>query len=116
MSGVGRMEGMRFAMSDFPEPGGPMSSRLCPPAAATSTARRTPSCPLTSVKSGCSPKPAKANGSVTVGKGAKPGSPDKNRSAASSVSTGTASTPSMSAASCAATRGRMTPLRPARLA
>jgi len=110
------MEGMRFAMSDFPEPGGPMSNRLCPPAAAISTARRTASCPLTSEKSGCSPRPAKANGSVTVGSGWKPSSPDRKRNAASSVSTGTASTPSMSAASCAAARGRMTPLSPARLA
>ena len=30
------MDGKRFAIIDFPEPGGPTIIRLCPPAAATS--------------------------------------------------------------------------------
>ena len=35
----GRMEGSRCASIDLPEPGGPIIRRLCPPAAATSSAR-----------------------------------------------------------------------------
>ena len=35
----GRIEGMRAASIDLPEPGGPHMSILCPPAAATSSAR-----------------------------------------------------------------------------
>ena len=48
----GRMEGSRRASMDFPAPGLPMSSTLCPPAAAISSARFTFSCPITSEKSG----------------------------------------------------------------
>jgi len=47
----GRMPGRRRASIDFPEPGGPMSSTLCCPAAATSSARFACSCPFTSAKS-----------------------------------------------------------------
>ena len=36
----GRMPGRQAASSDFPAPGGPTISRLCPPAAAISSARR----------------------------------------------------------------------------
>ena len=42
----GRIEGSRRAASDLPAPGGPMTSRLCPPAAATSSPRRRPGWPL----------------------------------------------------------------------
>ena len=37
----GRIDGRRFAIIDFPEPGDPMSSMLWPPAHATSKARFT---------------------------------------------------------------------------
>ncbi len=47
----GSMEGMRLASIVFPEPGGPIISMLWPPAADTSMARLTCSCPLTSAKS-----------------------------------------------------------------
>ena len=41
----------RRASIVLPAPGGPMRSRLCPPAAATSSARRASSCPRTSARS-----------------------------------------------------------------
>ena len=48
----GRMEGSRLAIILLPQPGLPMRMMLWPPAAATSKARLTFSCPLTSAKSG----------------------------------------------------------------
>ena len=51
-SSAGRIPGSRSAIIVFPLPGGPTSSRLCSPAAATSAARTAPSCPRTSAKSG----------------------------------------------------------------
>ena len=42
----------RRAIIVLPAPGGPTSSRLCPPAAAISSARRASSCPRTSARSG----------------------------------------------------------------
>lgn len=54
----GRMEGSRCASIDLPEPGGPTISRLWPPAAATSSARRALSWPLMSARSGRSPAAA----------------------------------------------------------
>ncbi len=45
------MDGKRFANIDLPLPGAPIMMALCPPAAATSRARFTFSCPLTSEKS-----------------------------------------------------------------
>ncbi len=47
----GMMVAMRFDNIDLPEPGGPIMSRLCPPATATSIARLTWPCPFTSLKS-----------------------------------------------------------------
>lgn len=47
----GKIEGRRLASMDFPLPGAPMRIILCPPAAATSNARFTFSCPFTSAKS-----------------------------------------------------------------
>jgi hypothetical protein len=41
----GRMPGRHEAISDLPAPGGPTSRRLCPPAAAISSARLAVSCP-----------------------------------------------------------------------
>ena len=46
------MPGTRRAIIVLPAPGGPTSSRLCPPAAAISSARRASSCPRTSARSG----------------------------------------------------------------
>ncbi len=50
-SSGGRIEGRRRAAIDLPTPGGPSISRLCPPAAATSSARRRPSWPRRSARS-----------------------------------------------------------------
>ena len=47
----GRMVAMRLASMVLPEPGGPIISRLCPPAAAISMARLAVCCPRTSPKS-----------------------------------------------------------------
>ena len=47
----GRMPGSRWASIVFPEPGAPTNSRLWPPAAAISSARRGTSCPRTSARS-----------------------------------------------------------------
>ena len=47
----GNIDGSRLAIILLPAPGGPTISILCPPAAATSIARRTFSCPRTSEKS-----------------------------------------------------------------
>src|SRR5213594_3627917 len=47
----GRMVGSRRASIVFPDPGGPIIRMLCPPAAATSSARLACACPFTSAKS-----------------------------------------------------------------
>jgi len=47
----GKIVGNLFASIDLPEPGGPISRQLCPPAAAISSALLAWSCPLTSLKS-----------------------------------------------------------------
>jgi hypothetical protein len=47
----GRIVGSRAASIDFPEPGGPAISKLCPPAAAISSARFALSWPLMSFRS-----------------------------------------------------------------
>ena len=47
----GRMLGRRAANIDLPDPGGPIISILCPPAAAISMARFAIACPFTSEKS-----------------------------------------------------------------
>ena len=49
---AGRIPGSRRASIVFPVPGGPISSRLCAPAAAISSARRARSWPRTSARSG----------------------------------------------------------------
>ena len=50
----GSIVGMRFAIIVFPEPGGPIIRKWWKPAAATSTARFTASCPFMSAKSNAS--------------------------------------------------------------
>lgn len=49
--GLGMMFGMRLAIMDLPDPGGPIIKRLWPPATATSTALRRAFWPLISEKS-----------------------------------------------------------------
>ncbi|MNL55748.1 hypothetical protein D3C87_1791800 [compost metagenome] len=51
------MLGKRLASMVLPEPGGPTSITLWPPAAATSRARFAKACPFTSSKSGRSEAP-----------------------------------------------------------
>ncbi len=64
----GRIPGRHAASSDLPAPGGPIISRLCPPAAAISSARLALSCPLTCLRSGpcagSSTSPASGSGNV----------------------------------------------------
>ena len=75
--GAGMIVGMRFAIIDLPEPGGPIIARLCPPATATSTARRRAGWPFTSAKS-----PMDASKFGRAGNGSARGrifSPLKNR-------------------------------------
>ena len=59
------MPGRHDAISDLPAPGGPTISRLCPPAAAISSARLATSCPFTCLRSGPWP-----DGSTSPGVGA----------------------------------------------
>ncbi len=54
----GKMPGRHAASRLLPDPGGPLMSRLCPPAAAISSARRAVSCPLTCARSGPCPPAA----------------------------------------------------------
>jgi hypothetical protein len=61
-SSGGRIDGRRCASMDFPAPGGPITSRLWPPAAATSSARLALSWPLMSFKSGIVGSPASGAG------------------------------------------------------
>ena len=51
-SSGGRIPASRLAIIVLPAPGGPTSSRLWPPAAAISSARRASNCPRTSSRSG----------------------------------------------------------------
>ena len=51
-SSGGSSPGSRSASIVLPAPGGPVRNRWCPPAAATSTARRPAACPTTSPRSG----------------------------------------------------------------
>ena len=64
------MPGRHAAISDLPAPGGPTISRLCPPAAAISSARLATSCPLTCARSairrGCSTSPGRGGGSSAL--------------------------------------------------
>ena len=53
----GRIDGSRRAAIDLPAPGGPLISRLWPPAAATSSARRSAGWPRRSARSGTVPSP-----------------------------------------------------------
>ena len=99
------MPGRRLANSVFPDPGGPTNSRLCPPAAAISSARRAVSCPrisLMSAVAACS-SAASLAGAVAGSTGA---SPRKVAMSSFRVFTGnTAVSPPATAASAALSRG-----------
>ncbi len=58
----GRIVGSRAASIDLPAPGGPTISRLCPPAAATSSARLALSWPLMSARSTGTPSTSRIFG------------------------------------------------------
>src|SRR4029079_1156248 len=51
----GRIPARQAPSNDLPEPGGPLISKLWPPAAAISSARLATSCPLTCARSGPPP-------------------------------------------------------------
>ena len=99
----GRIEERRRAIIDLPEPGGPTQRMLCPPAAATSKARLTLSCPLTSAKSGsessAGPISGAAAGSIVF-------SPLRWATSSATFSSGMISTLSAKAASAAFSAGR----------
>ncbi len=90
----------------LPEPGGPMKRRLCPPAAAISSAIRACSSPRTSTRSSGvdgrswdSPSPVDGAGSVEA--------PVKNAITSASVAASTTFAPPTSAASAALTGGKI---------
>ena len=58
--------GLLAADGNLPAPGEPISKRLCPPAAAISSARFTCSCPITSCKSG---RPVSSGSGTQTGAG-----------------------------------------------
>ena len=58
----GRIVGSRAASIDLPAPGGPTINRLCPPAAATSSARLALSWPLMSLRSSKLPSTSRTFG------------------------------------------------------
>ena len=82
----GKMPGRRFANMLLPVPGGPISRALCPPAAATSSARRASGWPRTSAKSR---KLSAACGAYGVcGCGKMGASPERWRTTSRAVCTG----------------------------
>ena len=109
----GRIPGRRFASIDLPEPGGPMSRILCPPAAAISSARLAVRCPRTSEKSsGIVAMPARnSSGSKTVG--AIVCVPARWASSSDTDETPSTVTPETTDASSAFSRGTYTVVRPA---
>ena len=95
----GRIDGNRCASIVLPVPGGPTKSKLCPPAAATSNARRAESWPLTSARSGNSPKGAASKESTSTISGCAPFSPRKSATASARLTTPYTATPTANAAS-----------------
>ena len=83
-SSGGRMPGRRRASIVLPAPGGPTNSRWCPPAAASSSARRASGWPRTSAMSGDAGGGWPATGSRWSGHGS---SPRKASTSSASVST-----------------------------
>ena len=108
--GAGRIEGRRRASIVLPAPGEPTISRLWPPAAATSSARRACCWPRTSARSTPSTTSVGPASGVTAG-----GDQFPLRSPTTSRSDGAPTTrsPSTCAASRAFASGTTTPSRPA---
>ena len=110
----GRIPGSRRASIVLPEPGGPTISRLWPPAAAISSARRAAACPRTSARSGA------AAGTAGAGGGSGGGSARPARIATASyrscaATTGSASAWAASAALSGRHQQRLQPRPPGRL-
>ena len=91
----GRIPGKRRASIVLPVPGGPPSSRLWPPAAAISSARRARSWPRTSARSGCTGEGTRPFEGGSYGGGSP--SPRRYATASARCLSGTASTPASSA-------------------
>ena len=89
----GSSPGRRRASIVLPVPGGPAKSRLWPPAAATSSARRARSCPRTSARSG----PDGGGRPFRAGTGSGSCSPRRYATASAKCHTGTGSTPARAA-------------------
>jgi len=105
----GRIVGVARASSVFPAPGGPTITTLCPPAAATSSARFTCSWPLMCWKS--TPSGASPGGNdlyPLCAKGAIGSSACRCAASLPSDSTGTTSKPSTNDASSASGSGTYT--------
>jgi hypothetical protein len=105
----GRIPGSLWASIVLPDPGGPTSSRLWPPAALTSSARLAVGCPLTSLRSldheGTAPSLASTGGGTHL-----PVSQPKQSAMEEAATT---SSPSIRTASSALPRGHRIPFRPA---
>ena len=101
---------------DFPVPGGPMSSALCPPAAAISSARFTFSWPLTSAKSNSSSSLCSKIAAMSTFVGAILISPSRNCAASRRFWTGMTCKPATTAASAAFSAGTSTPIFPSAFA
>jgi hypothetical protein len=111
-SSGGRRPGRRSASIVLPAPGGPARNRWCPPAAATSTARRPTACPTTS------PRSATGAGSATAPRTCAGSTvrPERCATSCSSAPTASTSMPATSAASSALAAGTITCACPARAA
>ncbi len=109
------MVASRRASIVFPAPGEPTSSALCPPAAATSSARLACACPRISAKSAVG---AGGDSPVVPLGSREPGLqlPRKNPTTSASDGAPITSRSSTSAASVAFAAGTITPSNPARLA
>ena len=108
MDNAGKIEEIRFAIIVLPDPGGPIIIRLCPPAAATSTARFTYSCPLTSIKSRKDAVSCCSTAVISVGgSGGISLAEFRNATVSDRFSTGKTFNPSIIAASLAFSAGRM---------
>ena len=98
-SGGGRMPGTRRASIVLPAPGGPTMSRLCPPAAAISSARFASCWPRTSARSGATGAGLGSRRRAVTGSGLQ--RPCRRSTSAPRSPTGSTSRPSASAASAA---------------
>ncbi len=109
----GRIDGSRRASIVFPQPGGPTKSRLCPPAAAISSARFAASCPRTSARSPCTSVSEGSRAGACVRRRHAPPLPRITATAFCSESTAYSSMPSTSAASSALRAGTINLVKPA---